>query len=320
MKTKHYNVQHILNLIQDPYYKNLVLFRNTVSNACDLYFQGLGAPKVDLFMVSKSVSSPSGKGSDSEPIPFTLGNQQVHLVDSAQFGMEPLVMKNFDIVYCYLPSFRDEDADERHINQFYHCETEIAGNLDKCMSIGEGLVKAILSSVKEKLSEKLFFFEENNFDVMSTLLNSSFPQVTFDEAEKILQNHGFGSLIVKNEFGRTITKEGETKIVELATNNTLPIWITRYDRNVVAFYQKPDPTNKKRVLNADLVFPSIDGCFGGEIIGLGQRQDNADELKELMQLQGIDNQEHYRWYIDLRKLPFYRTTSGFGLGIERLIA
>ena len=29
--------------------------------------------------------------------------------------------------------------------------------------------------------------------------------------------------------------------------------------------------------------------------------------------------EPYEWYINLRKLPNYKTTSGFGLGIERFI-
>ena len=28
----------------------------------------------------------------------------------------------------------------------------------------------------------------------------------------------------------------------------------------------------------------------------------------------------YEWYIDLRRMPNYKTTSGFGLGIERFIA
>jgi len=97
------NQNHITNLISNTYYKNLIILRDVIQQACDEYFRDLGAPKVDLFMVTKGVSSPMGRGSDSTPVPFNLGKEKVYLVDSSQFGMEPLVQNNFSIVYCYLP-------------------------------------------------------------------------------------------------------------------------------------------------------------------------------------------------------------------------
>lgn len=59
--------------------------------------------------------------------------------------------------------------------------------------------------------------------------------------------------------------------------------------------------------------------FGGECIGLGQRQDNAEEIIESMKRQKIKNIDEYKWYINLRNHPKYRITSGFGLGIERFL-
>lgn len=82
VKNKFYNRKnHISNLIDNDYYKNLIKLRNVVELACDEYFQKLNAPKIDLYLITKSVSSPMGKGSDSEPIPFKFGNQRAYLVD-----------------------------------------------------------------------------------------------------------------------------------------------------------------------------------------------------------------------------------------------
>jgi asparaginyl-tRNA synthetase len=68
-----------------------------------------------------------------------------------------------------------------------------------------------------------------------------------------------------------------------------------------------------------LIFPPIiKESFGGEIVGCGQRQDNPKEIYESLYRQNI-SPEPYEWYINLRKLPKYQVTSGFGLGIERFI-
>ncbi len=98
-----------------------------------------------------------------------------------------------------------------------------------------------------------------------------------------------------------------------------PIWIKNFDRDRVPFYQKPDPENPERVICADLIFPPIiEGSFGGEIVGGGQRQDNEDEMRESLKRQNVDA-EVYEWYINLRNLPNYEISSGFGLGVERFI-
>lgn len=321
MKPKHYKPNtHIENLINDEFYKNLISFRNTVEIACDSYFQSLGAPKIDLFMVAKGVSSPMGRGSDSLPIPFDLGKQHVYLVDSAQFGMEPLVQKAFEMVYCYLPSFRGEDADYRHLNQFYHCEAELRGNLEDAMVAAEKLVKNILGTVikEEKLGK--FSFDNSNFSVIDKVINTDFPRITFDEAVEVLTKNGFKDHIEIREYGRSISRQGELKICDLVANNLSPVWLTKFDRDVVPFYQLPDPKDTEKVLNADLLFPSINGGFGGEIVGLGQRQDTSKGILESMKRQGVHGIDAYKWYLDLRDNKDYQITSGFGLGIERLIA
>ena len=99
-----------------------------------------------------------------------------------------------------------------------------------------------------------------------------------------------------------------------------PIWITHHHRDRVPFYQKPLADNPELVLNADCLCPPItDGAFFGEILGMGQRQDAVEELYESLRRQGVASGP-YEWYIDLRRIPRYRVTSGFWLGIERFIS
>ena len=89
---------------------------------------------------------------------------------------------------------------------------------------------------------------------------------------------------------------------------------------MVPFYQKPIEYNTNRVLNADLLCPSLlENSFGGEILGMGQRQNLPEEIYESARLQNMDIKP-YEWYVDLRRMPKYKITSGFGLGLERFIS
>jgi asparaginyl-tRNA synthetase len=162
-------------------------------------------------------------------------------------------------------------------------------------------------------------YEKTNESLNKILEINTFTEITFDEAIDLLVKGGFESLINFTEFGRDISAEGEIRLAEILNFKT-PFWIRNYDRDRVAFYQKPDPLNPEKVINADLIFPSIiKNSFGGEIIGCGQRQNDYQEILESLLRQNIDR-EPYGWYMDLRRLANYGITSGFGLGIERFIA
>jgi len=309
---------YINKLISDDYYKYLLSVRDLVSKSCDEFFKKNEAKKVDLYLITNSASSPMGRGSDSKPLYINFGGRRTCLADSSQFGMEPLVLKHFDIVYCYLPSFRGEKPDNEHLNQFFHCEAEMRGDLKRAIRIASALVKHIAKNVMGSRDFATLGKQKTHID---RLINMDFPVIRFDKAFRILQNQPNAKKYIRiTKYGRILTREGEIKLVKLITTNEVPLWVSHYDRDVVPFYQKPYPEDSNRVLNADLLFPSIDGAFGGEVIGAGQRQDNPEEIIESMSRQKVKNPGDYDWYIKLRKSRFYRSTSGFGLGIERLLA
>ncbi len=305
------------------YFYTLSILRHYIKFALDNYFGiELGAKNIDLFMITPSVSSPTAPGSDSKPIKIRFGRLKTFLVDSSQFGLEPLLLNNVEKVYCYLPSLRGEDYDCRHLNQFFHCEFEMVGTFENLIPIAEKCVSSLcntillMDNIIDRISvdpKKTKFFLKK----ISRLRN--FPIVTFDEAIDILIKNKKKDYINFTPYGRSITCKGEIELMNILRLD-IPIWIKYFDRDMVPFYQKPYSKNKNKTVNADLLFPPITkGAFGGEILGSGQRQNNPKEMYESFKRQNLLPRP-YKWYIDLRRLPRYRITSGFGLGIERFIA
>jgi asparaginyl-tRNA synthetase len=313
---------HYLELTKSGYFAALILFRHYLKLTTDYYFcKKIGAKNIDLFMLTPSVSSPMGPGSDSEVIEIDFEGLQMFLVDSSQFGFEPLIQNGFNKIYCYLPSMRGEKPDRRHLNQFFHCELEIAGTIDDLIPIIEGYVRTLALATMEmpNILNILSTNSESSIKILTKIVRlKTFPVIDFAKAYELITREGLKDWISEDKFGRYITSDGEVGLAEIL-NMKSPFWIKNYDRNTVPFYQKPDPNNQEQTINADLIFPPIiRNSFGGEVLGCGQRQDNCDEIYETLIRQGI-NSAPYEWYIDLRRLPDYRATSGFGLGIERFI-
>ncbi len=314
---------HYLEIANSKYYQTLVILRNNIKQVCDFYWGDIqNASNIDLFMLTPSVSSPMGPGSDSEAIQIKFGNLNTYLVDSSQFGFEPLLLNGFNKVYCYLPSMRGENPDKRHLNQFYHCEAEIAGTLDDLIPLIENFIK-LLSQSMLSMPNIINLLSIDPIKTKNYLQNITsgdrFQEIEFSDAIDLLNNNGFSEMVNITSHGSDISSIGEFKVMELLKTDK-PIWIRNFDRDRVAFYQKPHHDNPNKVINADLIFPQIiHGSFGGEIVGCGQRQDTVSEMYESLARQSI-SAETYEWYINLRSLPNYSTTSGFGLGIERFIS
>jgi len=312
---------HYLDLTNSEYYRTLIKVRHNLKIGIDQYFNNLGGFNVDLFMLTPSISSPFGPGSDSEAIPIKFGKYDSYLVDSSQFGFEPLILNNLDLVYCYLPSMRGEDPDKRHLNQFYHCEAEIKGDLNTLrVLIEEFLIH--LFELFENMQGLLLPLSKNPEQTLQAIQRigklKQFEVIEFDQAVEILINNGFKDMINFTDKGRDIKSQGEIELMKIL-NTKNPIWLRGFDRDRVPFYQKPDSNNPDRVLNLDLLFPPlIENSFGGEIVGAGQRQDTTKQMYESLERQSLSSQ-NYEWYINLRNQPNYSTTSGFGLGVERLL-
>ncbi len=68
----------------------------------------------------------------------------------------------------------------------------------------------------------------------------------------------------------------------------------------------------RTVAAMDVLFPRL-----GEIVGGSQREEDGDQLLQLMRKKGL-SEEIYQWYLELRRFGT-APHSGFGLGLERLV-
>ena len=149
-------------------------------------------------------------------------------------------------------------------------------------------------------------FESDGISYTLKDVKPPFPRKSYEEVIEILQKKNFSI-----EWGEDIGGDEETALSESFNK---PLFIYNYPKGVKAFYMKPNPDDTRTVLNNDLIAP--EGF--GEIIGGSQRNDDYHSLLGRIEEEGL-NPEAYRWYLDIRKYGSV-PHSGFGLGIERLLA
>ena len=305
-KTTWKNTNHYLELIKDPWYKTIVEIENLISLYTPQFYRKYLIKTLYLPLTTSAISSPMGLGSDSEPVEVDLFGIKTYLVDSMQFMLEYGCRLFEKGAYYIMPSFRGEEADERHLCQFYHSEAEIPGKLDDIMKLAEEYIKFLCEKILEEISEKIKRITGDISHIKKMIqLCGNIPRLEFDEVAKILNNN---SRYIKIKEGyRIITNEGERKIIELMGG---VLWITKYDYISVPFYQK-FCDNKTKAMNADLLFGI------GEVIGAGERHYYINELKDSLKIHKVDENQ-YSWYCKMKE-KYPMQTSGFGMGIERFI-
>jgi asparaginyl-tRNA synthetase len=217
-------------------------------------------------------------------------------------------------VYTFGPTFRAENSNTpRHLAEFWMIEPEMAFcDLAGDAEIAEDFVKYVISSVLEKCSAELAFFEQfyekGLVESLQKVAASNFARMTYTEAIRVLE-----SATEKFEFpvswGMDIQTEHERYLSEKHVGR--PVFVTNYPKEIKAFYMRLDE-GEKTVSAMDLLVPRL-----GEIIGGSQREEREDVLRRRMTESGLDA-ESYWWYLELRRFGTV-PHAGFGLGFERLI-
>lgn len=300
------HASHFESAIFDPWYKAITKIHSIISSQTVLFFNSKGLSPVLLPVTTGSISSPMGLGSDSMPVKINLGGVDTYLADSMQFLLEYSLRLNDTGVYYIMPTFRGEEQDKRHLNQFYHAESEITGGLDDVIELSSSYVTHLcdyfLNNEKTLLSQ---FTDDLNHLKRLSSYNCDIPRIKFSDAVKIL---GREDIYIENhESGfKKITNEGEKRLIEIHEG---PVWLTHFPRLSVPFYQAN--WEDEYSLTADLLMGI------GETLGAGERNTYAADVIENLKDRNV-NRDEYEWYIRMRELSPLRT-SGFGMGVERFI-
>lgn len=300
---------YYLKVLDSDWYKLLVKLENLITTETINFYNSKGIMTMHLPVTTGSISSPMGRGSDSLPVKVNINGINTYLADSMQFLLEYGCRLTGNGVYYIMPTFRGEEADARHLCQFYHSEAEIIGNLDDIMALASEYIKYLSHKVIQYYGAEL---KKSILDIshIEKIANydGPFPTITFDEACDILKTNNpdnYNELITFNDGFRNITSKGEKELLKLYDGI---VWVKNYDELAVPFYQKNENGKAK---NADLLLGTL------ETIGCGERNETHEEVLKALNRHEVDPSE-YGWYIKMKE-KFPMSTSGFGMGIERFL-
>jgi asparaginyl-tRNA synthetase len=234
-----------------------------------------------------------------------IDNEKAYLTQSGQLYIEATAMA-LGKVYTFGPTFRAEKSKtRRHLTEFWMLEPEAAYvELDEAMTLGEGLVSAIVQSALKNKARELETLKRDATKLQN--VKPPFPRISYEDAIKVLQKHGNPA-----KFGDDIGGDEETII---SNEFDRPVLVHRYPAAIKAFYMQPDAERPDLALAFDMLAP--EGY--GEIIGGSQRIHDYDLLVKRLREYNLP-EDAFRWYLDLRRYGSV-PHSGFGMGLERTVA
>jgi asparaginyl-tRNA synthetase len=280
----------------------ILQIRNELSYAIRSFFYKQNYVLLDTPILTGSVGESAGTLFETEY--FDLG--KAYLAQTGQLYLETGIFAH-DRVYCFGPTFRAEKSKtRRHLTEFWMLEAETA-NFDNETNIQfqDLFIRTVIKETIEKCKTELKVLERD-IDKLNQFIEKPFTVISYDQAINILQ-----SKKEEIQWGEDINAERESILTEHYNG---ALFIKNYPRSIKAFYMKQNPENPKTVLCADLIAP--EGV--GEIIGGSEREEGLEKIIERIKEEEL-SLESYSWYLDLRKYGSV-PHSGFGLGLERLIA
>lgn len=297
---------HFLRAVESPWHRLLVNLADVLTRATVAHWAAHGVKALHLPLTTRTVTCPTGLGSDSSPVPVSIGGAQTFLADSMQFLLEYGCRAAPDGCYTMLPSFRAELLDQTHLLQFMHSEAEIPGGLDELIPLVESYIKHLAQSILSEYGGAL----SNAVGDVSHLeriaaRDTPFTRMEFSEAASLLDGSGE---VAGPPRARYLTRAAERLLMAKVGEF---VWVTGFDHLSVPFYHAFADEAKCTAANADLFFGI------GEIVGAGARHRTGDEVRQSLKMHGVPERD-YAWYVRLKDIqPMW--TAGFGLGSERFL-
>jgi len=274
--------------------------RSEVIRACREYLDGHGFLAFDA-----PILTPAACEGTTTLFPVRYFDETAYLTQSGQLYAEAGAMA-FGKVYCFGPTFRAEKSKtRRHLTEFWMVEPEVAfAGLDEDMDLAEDFLVHVVQAVLERRGRELRALDRDLAPLER--VRKPFPRITYNEALDVLRGKGFAV-----GWGDDLGGDEETA---LSSEFDRPVMVHRYPVEAKAFYMKADPADPRLALCVDVLAP--EGY--GEIVGGGQREDEAGTLEAKIRAHGLPA-EVFDWYVDLRRYGSV-PHAGFGMGVERCVA
>lgn len=298
--------EHFSVALSAPWYLMISRLLAEVVEATTLFYRARGFRPALMPITVSSISSPMGLGSDSLPVEIDLFGCRTHLADSLQFQLEFLLRHHYPGVYYIMPSFRGEEADSTHLNQFYHSEAELCGGLDDVVELVDAYVHHLAGAILDcPAAEMVEAVAGTTNHLARAAAPGAIPRIRFPDALRLL---GGDPRYIRALHDGTpcVTRAGEQRLIEAHDGM---VWLTHMPAPAVPFYQATCEDGVS--LTADLLIGP------GEIVGCGERHFSGDAVIEALRNHQVDAAP-YGWYVEMKRRHPMRT-AGFGLGIERFL-
>jgi asparaginyl-tRNA synthetase len=189
---------HYLRVIESPWYKSVATLQHNITNLSYKFFEEKNIKTLHLPITTGSISSPMGISSDSLPVQVDLFGVKTYLADSMQFMLEYGCRIFPKGTYYMMPSFRGEDADERHLCQFYHSEAEIPGGLQNVIYLVNDYIRYLCKGLLITSSDEIRLIAGKLSHLERVASGEKFPQITFDEAMILLNTYAKDNNFIKS--------------------------------------------------------------------------------------------------------------------------
>ncbi|MDP7282583.1 MAG: asparagine--tRNA ligase [Candidatus Undinarchaeales archaeon] len=280
----------------------ILKIRHTVMGAIHEFFRGRG-----YFEFDPPVLTPNACEGAMTLFEVKYFDEILYLSQSWQLYAEAGIFA-LEKIYDVSPTFRAEPSKtSMHIAEFWMAEMEAAWmKLDEVTEVAKDEIRFIIQKVLKENKEELKLLERD-IPLLEKYAKEKYPTITYTEALKILDKE----YKMKVPWGKDLrTKEEEL----LGKHFGIPVVVTYYPKEIMAFYKPPDPKNPKVALCFDMIAP--EGYR--EIVGGSERSTDIEQMKKDAKKKDAAVGD-YDWYFDLRRygnVPH----SGYGVGVERVIA
>jgi asparaginyl-tRNA synthetase len=256
------------------------------------------------------------------------------ITQTGQLSLEQ-TLQSFHGAFTVIHSARDEEVeDERHLRQFRLTEEEfdcaMAGMtresyddekmFEALLTHIQSAVQAMIKNVLRENSKILAKSYHRNLKKLTEATEKNFFRIEYEEAVKLLNKNGFPNL----KFGDDLKSGDEAKIVSLlnAGKSEIPVFITKYPKEIKFFNMKVYDKNPKVVLSADLILP-----YSGEATGSAVRESDFEKLNQRLLASKMyelhtrrgGKYEDFAWYLDIIKKKGTLPHAGYGIGNERVL-
>lgn len=314
------------------HFANLLLINQSLNFGAANHYQKAGLTYVDV----PAIVGITGACENVDTL-FKINNRldlPLFFTQTGQLALEQALQSNHG-VYTVIHSGRDEEEeDERHLRQFRLTEEEfdcsLAGmrreNYDEekmfatLLSHIQSTIKAMVKEVLKNNEKILVKIYQRDVDRLYQSLEKDFYQVPYEEAIEIVNKIGKKNIA----FGDDLKAEDEALIVKYLNKNNeeIPVFITRYPKEIKFFNMKVSSADPRVVLSADLIFP-----YAGEGTGSAVREHDFERLKERLitstmfklHVQRGGRYEDFSWYLNIIKNNLTLPHAGYGIGNERIL-